>query len=110
MIREYVYFLSHAPIGSLCGFGSLRSLSVISHVKFNTKEKLNQKERSCPPSQQRTLRPFPYTSAIRQELVGYNPDVNAYVQRHFLYRHVRHYPKGTTQKPVTGLTLPNYLA
>ena len=34
---------------------------------FNTKEKPNQKKRSCPPSQQRILRPFLYTSAIRQE-------------------------------------------
>ena len=58
MSREYVYFLSHAPTGSLCSLGSLRSLYVISHVRFNTKEKPNQKKRSCPPSQQRTLRPF----------------------------------------------------
>ena len=35
MSREYVYFLSHAPIGSLCSLGSLRSLSVISHVRFH---------------------------------------------------------------------------
>ena len=67
MSREYVYFLSHAPTGSLCSLGSLRSLSVISHVRFNTKEKPNQKKRSCPPSQQRTLRPFLYTSVIRQQ-------------------------------------------
>ena len=58
MSREYVYFLSHAPIGSLCSLGSLRSLYVISHVRFNTKEKPNQKKRSCPPSQHRTQRPL----------------------------------------------------
>ena len=66
MRQEVLGFLSHAPIGSLCSLGSLRSLPVISHVRFITKEKPNQKQRSCPPSQQRTLRPFPYTSAIRQ--------------------------------------------
>ena len=52
MSREYVYFLSHAPTGSLC---SLPSFS-LSQRRFQYKEKSNQKKRSCPPSQHRTQR------------------------------------------------------
>ena len=74
MSREYVYFLSHAPTGSLCSIGSLCSLGSLGSLPLHfasdiygliQKVKSPQKKRSCSPSQHRTLRPFPYTSAIR---------------------------------------------
>ena len=68
MSREYVYFLSHPPIGSLCRLGSLCSLpSILASDIYGLiqQEKSPQKKRSCSPSQHRTLRPFPYISAIR---------------------------------------------
>ena len=62
MSREYVYFLSHPPIGSLCRLGSLCSLgsfcSLPSIYGLIQQEKSPQKKRSCSQSQQRTLRPF----------------------------------------------------
>ena len=76
MSREYVYFLSHAPTGSLCSIGSLCSLGSLGSLPLHfasdiygliQKVKSPQKKRSCSPSQHRTLRPFPYTSAIRQQ-------------------------------------------
>ena len=54
MSREYVYFLSHAPTGSLC---SLPSFS-LSQRRFEYKEKSDPKKRSCSPSQHRTQRPL----------------------------------------------------
>ena len=66
MSREYVYFLSHPPIGSLCSIDPLCSLGFLGSLPLHfasgiygliQKVKSPQKKRSCSPSQHRTLTP-----------------------------------------------------
>ena len=61
MSREYVYFLSHAPTGSLC------SLSSFSHNGgFNTKISLIKRREAALQASTEPSVPFLHTSAIRQ--------------------------------------------
>ena len=61
MSREYVYFLSHAPTGSLC------SLSSFSHNGgFNTKRSLIKRREAALQASTEPSVPFLHTSAFRR--------------------------------------------